>query len=207
MRGPKHPAPTTPASISGTWRAVISVLLTLHLLAIFFGTWSAVPPYSRLGRRLGSLARPYLEATYLNHGYRFFAPNPEASHLIRFEVMQQDGNVIEGRFPDPLQNWPRLYYHRHLMISETLFMLTNTPPLEESPPEQHPQILNQRALARTLVSSLRDNLLHEYDGQEVKLWLVEHQLPSPLDVINGQTLDDPALYVEQSLDEYVGPTP
>ena len=38
--------------------------------------------------------------------------------------------------------------------------------------------------------------IEEHDGERVRLYLVEHMIPAPQNVAEGQKLDDPELYVE-----------
>ena len=67
-------------------RIIISVILLVHLLAIFSAPFAGPPAPSGLARRIHTIFEPYLRATYMNHGYRFFAPSPGPSHLLRFEI-------------------------------------------------------------------------------------------------------------------------
>ena len=60
----------------------------------------------------------YLNLLYLNHGYEFFAPDPAGTFVIDYQVTQADGKVIEGRLPSLELQWPRLFYHRHMMLAE-----------------------------------------------------------------------------------------
>lgn len=57
---------------------------------------------------------------YLDHGYRFFAPDPGPTHTIRFERSAADGKPISGRLPDRRTTQPRLLYHRWFMLGESL---------------------------------------------------------------------------------------
>ena len=152
-------------------------------------------------QRLASPFRHYLQATYLNHGYRFFAPNPEPSHLIRYEADTPDGTV-EGVWPDRLEHWPRLNYHRHLMISESVFMLTNLPDLASVAADDQAEWQRQRNVAIQLIQSVREHLRAKHGATDVRMWLVEHQLASPLDVAAGMPIDAPELYVERGLDDF-----
>ena len=73
----------------------------------------------------------------LANGYRFFAPEPGPSHLIRYEVTLPDGTRKEGFFPDRAHHQPRLLYHRYFMLSEFVNTLDN--------PEDRPTRLNAYA--------------------------------------------------------------
>ncbi len=118
----------TPAAEAGrAWslrrRAIVSVLILLHLAAVVTAPFSNPPPASDLSRKLAYLFRPYLHAAFLFHGYRFFAPNPGVSHLLLYELDLPDGSVVKGQYPDIRQHWPRLLYHRHFMISESAYLI------------------------------------------------------------------------------------
>ncbi|NIO41435.1 MAG: hypothetical protein GTO41_15415, partial [Burkholderiales bacterium] len=70
---------------------------------------------------------------FLDHGYRFFAPEPGPGHLVRYEVTTSDGAGAAGQFPDRDRIWPRLLYHRWFMLSETAFAASSSLP---SPAEE-----------------------------------------------------------------------
>src|SRR5262245_33605165 len=88
------------------WRVLLSALIAFHLGAVFVSPW-AVPPSSQLSRDTYAIFEPYINAVYLRHGYRFFAPAPGPSHLIGYELTFADGARREGRFPDLQDQWPR----------------------------------------------------------------------------------------------------
>jgi hypothetical protein len=190
------------------------VLIAAHLAAIFAAPCASPPPASYLanwvaGRVDGrpGLLQPYLQLLYLNHGYRFFAPNPGPSHLVRYELELPGGGQVEGHFPDPEDYWPRLLYHRMFMISESVFNIEG--PVSESPPEgvllparQLADFRHQRACADALLRSIARNLLHQHDAQRVRLFLRRHDLPSPQHVLDGVPLNDPRFYQQRSLGEF-----
>ena len=196
-------------------KLIVSCLLLFHLCAVFAAPCAAPPPASfawnwlagrRENGRDGVLV-PYLRAGYLNHGYRFFAPNPGPSHLVRFEIDLKSGGQIEGTFPDPEDQWPRLLYHRMFMISESVFNLES--PVSEQPPEgmlsdeEQRDFDSQRALADELLKSIARRLLAEHDGERVRLFAQTHEIPFPTDVLAGQSLDAAELYSERALGEFV----
>jgi hypothetical protein len=129
------------------WRCVVSLLVVLHLTAVFSAPWDLatfdalppgyVPPTDAMGRPqpapspnsvlwqkpvvtrgLHRFFHHYLNLLYLNHGYEFFAPDPAGTHVIDFQVTPADGEVVKGRLPSLQQQWPRLLYHRHMMLAE-----------------------------------------------------------------------------------------
>jgi hypothetical protein len=191
---------------------VVSVLLVLHLMAVFAAPWSAPPPSSGLSQTVARLFTPYLQAAYLNHGYRFFAPNPGPSHLVRYELEMPDGSIREGRFPDLREHWPRLLYHRHLMVSETVFNLTA--PFVEPPPagvleseQLRQQYVKEKANAARLVRSVAQALIRRHGARRVKLFLQVHVIPPPWELQRGMSLDDQRLYEERLLGEFDGDDP
>ena len=220
------PAPLKPNRWSPRRKWMISLLFVGHLFAVFAAPCASPPPSSyawgwlagRVDGRDGLLT-PYLRTLFLNHGYRFFAPNPGPSHLVRYEIELRGGGQVGGRFPDPEEQWPRLLYHRMFMISETTFNLAEAvsepafpdrpapPLLQWSPPEGMPpaervEFEKQLATAKSLVRSLAKRLLVDHNGQHIKLYVQTHELPFPTDVLRGQKLNAPELYHERLLGEF-----
>ena len=143
---------TSSSSWTPTRRRLVSALLLGHLAAIFIAPWSSPPPAPLLAQKAARLIEPYLTAAYLNHGYRFFAPDPGPSHLVRYSLTQADGTVLQGRIPDPQRDWPRLLYHRHFMITESLFntlsRVEEIPDGAEVPAAERTLIENQNRYAQ-----------------------------------------------------------
>ena len=220
---------TTPASerrslwLDNKVRALVSLLILVHIAAVI------LPPLSMEGSPLATIGwrglRPYIEAAYLNHGYHFFAPQPGPSHLIRYELEMPDGSRKEGVFPSREQNWPRLLYHRHFMLTEYLNVLHEgavreteqereeqlqqqqqqrvqlpepiyPPGTEPTEPETSVVSANDRELLEEFAQSYADHLLTRYGAQRVTIHLVRHLIPFPEDVRAGRPLDDPQLYRE-----------
>jgi hypothetical protein len=185
-------------------RRLASALILAHLATVFIAPWSAPPPAPLLAGRAARVVSPYLQAAYLNHGYRFFAPDPGPSHLVRYELVGADGSAIRGRIPDPAKHRPRLLYHRHFMITEMLFnrlnLIEEIPPDAELPSSERAAIERENQLVRQSVQSvlqgIAQQLLDQYDGQRVQLYLVEHAIPYPQDVLQGMRLDSPELYTD-----------
>ena len=204
-------APDTTITIPLGWRIGLSVLLLLHLLAVF------LPPFQfacRVGNGssspfadgLANSIRPYIGLMYLDHGYFFFAPNPGPSHLVKYKVeFADDREPIEGRFPNLQEQQPRLKYHRHFMIAEALYNQYESPiaPPEPSPPalnseqserdrrlhadrvEAHKVRLREWQFRRRqyeeMRKSLEEHLMHVHGGSKVTLTRVEHRLLSPFE--------------------------
>ncbi len=176
-------------------RLIVSAALVWHLVGLLVGPISSPP--SILGDRLQAIYLPYLQAAYLNHGYKFFGPDPGPSHLVRYAIEMPDGDKIEGTFPDRKVHWPRLFYHRHFMLSEFLVGLAG-PWEPEFDWDRQPLSPPQEAY----VESYAHHLLKKYGGRRVTLYLVEHRLPSPQEVIDGMRLDDSRLYRSRKLGSF-----
>lgn len=173
-------------------RWLVSIALVWHVVALLVGPVSSPP--SILGDRLQGLYQPYLEAAYLNHGYKFFGPDPGPSHLVRFVVEMPDGERVEQTFPDRKAHWPRLFYHRHFMLSEFVVAMSGDWN-DRFDWEHQPLSPGQEAY----VESYAHHLLTKYGGKRVTLYLVEHRLPSPQEVLDGMRLDDARLYRSRKL--------
>ncbi|MEM9354374.1 MAG: hypothetical protein AAGA92_15310 [Planctomycetota bacterium] len=143
---PSKPAPAGGVGWSLWTRLLVSLLVSGHMLAVFVAPWSlmtadALPPNFRLFDDQGNPVAPppessrewqkpivvdwlssklthYQNLVFINHGYEFFAPDPAGTHIMRYRVTRPDGQVVEGTFPDRKTHRPRLFYHRHMMLSE-----------------------------------------------------------------------------------------
>ena len=185
-------------------KCVASAAIAFHVFAVFISPFASPPPSSELAQATARAIQPYLKAVAIDNGYRFFAPDPVPSHLVRYQVELEDGTTVEGRFPDPELNWPRLLYHRHFMIAESLFNLTV--PVSEIPTEgfqtdlQRAQFDIDRGRADALKYSLASYLMKQHpNSKRIQLFLVEHQIPTPWDLQDGLRLDDSRLYLESSI--------
>ena len=126
--------------------------------------------------------------------------------MIRYTVEMSDGTKSEHRFPDTSQHWPRLLYHRYFMISETVYNLTE--PVRETPPEGaiSPQekmaFEKDRARADALVRSLSRFLLEHHHAERIEVYLQQHVIPPPWEIVAGRRLDDPQYYEERPLGSF-----
>jgi len=183
----------------------------VHLCAVVAAPLTSPPPASELIRHVGQALSPYIEAVYLNHGYRFFAPDPGPSHLLRYKITKADDSQVIGQFPDVGAHWPRLWYHRHFMLSETIANLAG--PLLEAVPvgemvsEQREAFLADKSRADALLEGVARYLLDQHDGEIVELYLRRHNIPAPWDVANGMRLDHPTLFEERGLGQFSRGTP
>lgn len=160
---------------SATVRLLVSLWLIYHLFAIITGPLN-LPP-SIHGQAILPAALPYHRVLYLGHAYKFFAPDPGPSHLIEYDIEQADGQHLKGRFPDRREQWPRLLYHRHFMLTEFVGNMEPEITAEnmntvtwETAPLSEPQ--------RVRVAAYADHLLHAHDGRRVTLTLVQHAMPT-----------------------------
>ena len=168
-------------------RGVVSLLLILHLVAIASAPL-AMEPSSLPAQKVFAFFRPYLDASFLNHGYHFFAPEPGPSHLIRYELTFSDGRVEGGVFPDFTRQRPRLNYHRHFMLSE----FANRLAVNDA----------QQPALHELSQSFARHLMSERDAESATLFLRRHYIPSPQQVKDGMALDAEELYAERPLGTY-----
>lgn len=152
----------------------------------------------------------YVDFMYLSHGYFFFAPNPGPGHLIECQLHPENTAANQNVFlrsivkkyfyPDRVEQWPRLLYHRHFMLSEfhhTLFAPTE---LEDSTTIDA-RIMSQwredRRTYESLQESIRNNLATKHPGYRIVLKRIQHDLPSPrLYFVDRWKLTDPRLYGE-----------
>ena len=179
-------------------RFFVSLLLVLHMAAVFVAPWNLSteaalppgygetdaqgnpiadpPPESSVWQRpvvvrwLAAHLRHYQNLTYINHGHEYCSPNPAGSHVLRYEVRQPDGSLEEGVLPNRKEQWPRLLYHRHLMLAE-----------------------QAETLGPKMGLYYADHLaaLH---GAPVHLEWVFHKTISPDRVLDGTPLDAPSTY-------------
>lgn len=157
---------------------LVNIWLLVHLTAIVSAP-ATVGPSSQTARKVWEYASPYLQCTYLNHGFHYFAPQPGSSNLVAWTVTLKDGTTRSGRFPN-FDIEPRLFYHRHFMMAEYL---------GNSDPELQPEI------ARTFAR----NLCREHDAVSVALSTIRHDLPTMERIRAGGSPGDGDLYEEQPL--------
>ena len=172
-RSQPEPAWSRPA------RWLASPLIAGYLAAVIVPPLAGPPPASALAGVLRQPLRPLIGALYLDHGYRFFAPDPGPGHSIRWTVTMPDGTTRAGEIPDREADRPRLLYHRRFMIAEKIAAQV---PTAEAPPE-----VRERAKPEwlPLVKGVAGNVLRQTGGASVRLEMVEHYLPGPEEVVSG----------------------
>ncbi len=185
--GPQEPRNAYPRRA----RVVISILVIYHLMAVFVGAWNSAPPPSPLAEAVATPFRHYVMLLDLNHGYRFFAPDPGPSHLFHYTLTLSDGTTRRGHFPDREEHWPRLLYHRYFMLSEQASgFLPGRPPPGES------ETAPAEAYSRfdSLANSYSAHLLKTSDATRIHWRLVRHMIPLAEEVAAGRSLTDERLY-------------
>lgn len=187
-------APTGPR-LSRGWKLAISALLIVHVTAVIVCPLSIEG--SPIAGRLWLLLQPYVQAAYLNHGYHFFAPQPGPSHLLKYELELADGRNVTATIPNRTANRPRLFYHRHFMLTEFLNMLHERAQGSEDPASPQRHVFEQYS------NSYANHLLKKYDARRVTLHLTRHLIPYPEEVLRGRPLNDPTLYQELYTRTYV----
>ena len=244
-------------SIKPKIRALLSILISLHLFAVFLGPFS-VAPSSSLANELRSWFQPYIQLVDLDHGYKFFAPSPGPSHLVRYEVKDDDGKTIkEATFPNLDDQWPRLLYHRHFMMSEWLYSngsnfiqppklkyptpedaKSDSPAMQRwqmdydqwaavqiEPPkptgvaddseemqqwqENHEywqQTQEYKKVYELYLNSYANHLKKRYGSENVKLFLVTHELTNQQYILDGAKLDRKDSFLESPIYPIPKPT-
>ncbi len=217
-----HPRSEVGEPLAPGWsfrvRVVVSILLLVHLAAVILAALTAVGG-SELTRYASTPLRPYIDAVYLNHGYRFFAPDPGPSHLIRYDLTMPDGSHRAGIFPNLAEEQPRLLYHRYFMLSEHLSGMYGgrlkagaeaTPEVkpfdrdwEKNPPSLAELRENSRDIPGmrqfddrilAIVRAFADELMRESGAVRVKMKLIAHDIPTPEQFAARGKLNDPSLY-------------
>lgn len=180
-----------------------------HVLAIFappfaFSTSGMRPTEgSPIAMGLISIFKPYADFTFLNHGYAFFAPDPGPSHLVRAHLEFDDGRPGKDiTFPNLNDEWPRLLYHRHFMLSESLNTRFVPPSLPLDVPQDSPQYRSwrhARDVYDAMWQSFERHLAKAHGASSAVLTRIEHRQPIPDEferTKDRMLIDDPRLYVD-----------
>ncbi len=186
------PAPITPAPrrLSRGARLAISAAVIFHLVAVVAAPFSAIPdtespapdegdpsPTGQLSHRVARGLQWYIQPLFLNHGYRFFAPDPGPSDTIRCELELDDGRQLIKTYPKLEEQWPRLLYHRHFMLTSRLAGGAENP------------------VALEYANAYARHLAEKYGARTVRVFYVRHDLPERLKVMSGTNIKDSSLYI------------
>ncbi len=149
-----------------------------------------------------------MDFAYLNHGYAFFAPDPGPSHLIRAEAsFDDDHETITETFPNLDEQWPRLLYHRHFMLSEQLNADYQPPQLPQEI-SQEPELAERWQTARQMYElkwrSYKQHVAAKHDAPHVTLTRVRHRMIDVFEVgEQNKPLDDPDTFFDLREDGFV----
>ena len=61
----------------------------------------------------------------MNQGHSFFAPDVGPGHVVRYELQYAGGQTTQSELPSRKEQWPRLFYHRHMMLADQSDMPTD----------------------------------------------------------------------------------
>lgn len=203
---------------SGKWRLILSILVTIHVVAVFaepfrFFTRSSQRAFSPDAGYIRSWLSAYIDFAYLHHGYFFFAPNPGPSHLISAQIgkVTPPNQPKEILIPDKTVQWPRLYYHRHFMLSEFLHN-SFAPPERPAEAAIDPLIDQQWRRDRELYVGVKSSIENHFrvfeKTDDIVIRRIEHALPNDIQVYQEKwKLNDPRLYIvlPESLAEQEAP--
>jgi hypothetical protein len=127
---PQKPRVATPQREAGAPRRngrpgpVIRIAISVWILWHFAGVFLAALSIGVTSPLVMNVAQKppmqwYLDALYLNQGHSFFAPDVGPGHIVSYELFDQSNRVIDkGTLPDKKEHWPRLFYHRHMMLAD-----------------------------------------------------------------------------------------
>lgn len=177
-------------------RLIVSALLLFQLSAVLYGPLSM--PMTITAEYARWLYRPYTGATYQGHSYKFFSPEPGPSHLVRYELEMPDGAKKVGTFPNLDDEWPRLFYHRHFMLSEHLNQAVPPPGPDDPAPTDFTTMTTPPSQLR-VAQSYANHLMTKYGANSATLYLIRHFIPTPEQAQKGMKLTDPSLYRERRL--------
>ena len=164
-------------------RIVVTIVVVWHLTVVFLSPLSIAPTSPLVhGIAQSPYLRWYSDPLYLNHGYHFFGPDPPlGGQLVRYQVFGDDGQVkAEGEFPNLDQQWPRLWYHRHMMLADQMSGVG-----VYGDPNRDKQLM---------LTAYARYLLRKHDGAQARLENVYHRSLRPEEVLDEVDSTDPRLY-------------
>lgn len=117
----------------------------------------------------------YANLLYINNGYDFFSPDPSFSQLIRYDVRDDKGqSIAKGEFPNRREQWPRLLYHRYMMLVD--------------------QSSDPRSPAVGWENHIADRLMARFGGASIHMEKWRHHLLTRDEVLAGGRLDGESTY-------------
>jgi hypothetical protein len=138
---------------------MLSVLITIHFLAISTAVLSAPPSPWIIQQTWMRVFRPYLEFVYLNNAYHFYAPEPGPASYLWFRIIYEAPNKREFgtwyKVPDlddqgRIQHRVALEYQRLLSLTEAVSLADPLP--SESYFDQKTQRFEQHPLYKDRLS-------------------------------------------------------
>src|SRR5262245_9785766 len=175
-------------------RWLVTILVIAHFLAI----GAAVTSYSApnfpapvLSVMASEPLQPYLQATFLNNAYRFFAPNPGTPTVMWFRIQREDRSVRWDELPGTAEgSLVRESYQKRLNLSLLLS--------QHLSPDPQTGKLRFSPMGEICLASVIRHLAHEHgDDKPVKsigVYVVQHAVITPQQVRDGWKTDDLRLY-------------
>ena len=146
------------------------------------------PQNSELAAGCAGSFRPYLDALCLANGYRFFAPEPGPSHLVRYEITHDDGTLETGEFPESAA----------ARAAIALPSLLHAQRIHQYDRQSQRSARTSRGTRQGI---RRAPGRRARRAKAVKLYLRRHYVPRTSEVRQGMRLSDKALYEERPLAE------
>ncbi len=224
MKPAQNSAASSTRGWSRTARRVASAALLFHLAAVLYTPLTLGGGYPAL---LGPWTwfRDYATLLFLDHGYRFFAPEPGPTHTLKLVIGR--GELTRSiRLPDRDGVWPRLLYHRWFMLGESLSSAAdaavagapqfreaqrelsaeidaardravpvNVRELEEALSENAQQFTRHQQVLRLLVEGLKSLAAQRYQAPEARIVSCRRLIPTPWQARN-RSFDPERMYLE-----------
>lgn len=183
---PRGDSPGRPGGIPALFvRCLISLWIVWHFSGVFLAALSlegASPLVLNATQHPKSPMQWYLDASYMNQGRPLFAPIVGPAHVIRYDLLDATGQTIEkGELPSRKLHWPRLFYHRHMMLADQ----------SDFPVSQQMSDYWQRKYLEAFGNHL---LAINEKAQTVRLERLAHWPLRQNHVLEGRKLTDPETY-------------
>lgn len=185
-----HPN-TTPSPLA---KSAISLLVIAHCFAIGVAVTShSTPSYPapQLALAASQPLQPYLQGTFLNNAYRFFAPNPGVPTHFWMRLQSNDGTVRWTELPGrPDSALVRGAYQRRLNLTLLVGQQVQADPSRGGNPRLTP--LGETCLASVIRQVVSENSSNPIST--VGVYLVQHGVVTPQQIRNGWTTTDLRTY-------------